>query len=160
MRIPFICVLVLLVGTAGAQSTNFSAGPQYLITTSSSMFLQPIATPSLNLEASLPPLPSLPDTGPVVVDQSYTTNPALENQADLFPIYYGYPRVSEIELPSQPLKSLPASISDTGSANVPNAMTLSVPNDDIGEAASYWRAHKIETIRLYSNMDIEKLPAS
>jgi hypothetical protein len=38
-----------LVGFSFAQDTNFSAGPQYLVTTGSPMLLRPIATPSLSL---------------------------------------------------------------------------------------------------------------
>jgi len=41
--------LLALVGLSFAQDTNFSAGPQYLVTTSSPMLLHAIATPSLSL---------------------------------------------------------------------------------------------------------------
>jgi hypothetical protein len=41
--------LLALVGFSFAQDTNFSAGPQYLVTTGSPMLLRPIATPSLSL---------------------------------------------------------------------------------------------------------------
>ncbi len=41
--------LLVLVGFSFAQETNFSAGPQYLVTTGSPMLLRPIATPSLSL---------------------------------------------------------------------------------------------------------------
>jgi len=41
--------LFVLVGFSFAQDTNFSAGPQYLVTTGSPMLLRPIATPSLAL---------------------------------------------------------------------------------------------------------------
>src|ERR1700757_277758 len=48
--LPFLA----LVGFSFAQDTNFSAGPQYLITTSSPMLLRPIATPSLSLGETQP----------------------------------------------------------------------------------------------------------
>jgi len=41
--------LLVLVGISFAQDTNFSAGPQYLVTTGSPMLLRPLATPSLSL---------------------------------------------------------------------------------------------------------------
>ena len=41
--------LLALVGFSFSQDTNFSVGPQYLVTTSSPMLLRPIATPSLSL---------------------------------------------------------------------------------------------------------------
>ena len=53
-------VFFALAGIGAAQDTNFSAGPQYLVTGSSPMFLRSIATPSMSLEPSLPGLPSLP----------------------------------------------------------------------------------------------------
>lgn len=51
---------LLLAGICAAQDTNFQLGPQYLITTGSTMLLHPIATPSLSLEPGLPPVPNAP----------------------------------------------------------------------------------------------------
>jgi hypothetical protein len=52
---PLLCVLVIsLAGLSFAQDTNFSAGPQYLVTSGSPMLMQPIATPSLSLNAPMP----------------------------------------------------------------------------------------------------------
>lgn len=44
-----LLVLLILVEISFAQDTNFSVGPQYLVTTGSTMLLNPIATPSLSL---------------------------------------------------------------------------------------------------------------
>lgn len=49
---------LLLAGICAAQDTNFQVGPQYLITTGSTMMFHPIATPSLSLEPALPPAPT------------------------------------------------------------------------------------------------------
>ena len=46
---PFLVLFVALVGISAAQETNFSVGPQYLITTGNALLLRPIATPSLSL---------------------------------------------------------------------------------------------------------------
>ena len=43
--------LLVLVGISFAQDTNFPVGPQYLVTTGSTMLLNPIATPSLSLSS-------------------------------------------------------------------------------------------------------------
>ncbi len=44
-----LLALLILVGISFAQDTNFLVGPQYLVTTSNTMLLRPIATPSLSL---------------------------------------------------------------------------------------------------------------
>jgi hypothetical protein len=41
------CLLLLLTAVSAAQETNFSVGPQYLMTSGSPLLAQPIATPSL-----------------------------------------------------------------------------------------------------------------
>lgn len=50
MRLNRAFVLLLVLGGVSlAQETNFSVGPQYLVTTGNPMLLGPIATPSLSL---------------------------------------------------------------------------------------------------------------
>src|ERR1700674_4397881 len=114
MRLAILfCLPLALVGISAAQDTNFAAGPQYLMASGSPMFAQPIATPSLSLETPLPGIPSLPAIGPAVESESFTTNPELRRQADLFPIYYGSPMISVVEITSAELpRELPASILD------------------------------------------------
>ena len=161
MRPALFFLPFALVALSIAQSTNFPAGPQYLITTGSPNLLRPLATPTLSLDSPLPPLPSLPEIGPSVAEAPYVSNPPLEGQADLFPIFYGYPRVNVVEIisPTHPL-DLPASITDVGTANVPSASVIDSLQPGIGEAAANWRASKPESRRLYSNADIEKLPTA
>ena len=90
------CLLLTVVGVSAAQDSNFPTGPQYLIT-GSSEFARSISTPTLSLNSPLPPIPDLPEIGPVIGEQPYITNPALAQQPDLFPIYYGYPMASVVE---------------------------------------------------------------
>src|SRR5690348_12148129 len=48
-RFSVLCTLILevaLFALAQNRETNFPVGPQYLVTTPSTLFLQPIATPS------------------------------------------------------------------------------------------------------------------
>jgi hypothetical protein len=90
---PFFCLLLVLAGTAIAQDTNFPVGPQYLITTSSSMMLHPIATPSLSLGEALPPPPVVN----AVETSSYETVPAsAPSETFLGGVYWGEHKPSEI----------------------------------------------------------------
>ena len=156
-----VCLMFALAGFAAAQDTNFAEGPQYLVTAPFPEFLHPISTPSLSLNAPLPPLPSPIQTGPLVTNQPYMANPVLENQPDLFPIYYGYPQIPVIELAeTEQTPELPASI--TGAGGVVDAESLrhfgyGVP---LGDTAAYWKAHKPHAPRVYTNADIQRLRPS
>jgi hypothetical protein len=162
------CLLCALAGTSAAQDTNFSAGPQYLITGGSPMFLHPIATPSLSLEPSVAEVQSLPQIGPVVEDQSFVVSPEPRRGADLFPIFYGSPTtetatsVVEITSAEAPL-SLPASITEVGVTGVVDAQSLrergyGVP---LGDTASFWKAHKPSAAHhVYTNAEVQRLHAS
>jgi hypothetical protein len=164
MRLAILsCLFFLLAGISAAQDTNFSAGPQYLITSSSPMFLHSIATPSLSLEPSLPEIQSLPQIGPTVEDQPFVANPELPRGADLFPIYYGSPVPSVVEITSTELpQELPASIVDAGVTGMTTAQSLrergyGVP---LGDTAAFWKAHKRPAAHVYTNADVQRLHAS
>jgi hypothetical protein len=161
MRSVWFCVPFLLAAFAVAQSTNFPVGPQYLITTSSPNLLRPLATPTLSLDLPLPPLPTLPEVGPAVEGVPYVSNSPVEGQGDLFPIFYGYPRLNVVEIisPGHSL-NLPASVADTGTANVPSASVLDGLQTSLGEAVANWKASRRIATRLYSNADVERLPAA
>jgi hypothetical protein len=162
------CLLIALAGISAAQDTNqdtsFSTGPQYLVTSGfSSLFNRPITTPSLSLGASLPEVQSLPAVGPVVENQPFVANFNLTRQADLFPIYYGAPVTSVVEITSaEPPRSLPASIVDSGVTGVTDAQSLrergyGVP---LGDTAAFWKAHKPRAPRVYTNADVQRLRPS
>jgi hypothetical protein len=161
MRLAGLLLLLCAVG-ATAQDTNFATGPQYLIPPDAT-FLRPISTPSLSLGTPLPPLPSEPETSQPVTNQAYVENPGLEHQADLFPIYYGYPRVSTIELTSpEETAPLPESLTNFGYAAVTDAQSLrelgyGIP---LGDAASYQKAHRLHAPRVFTNADIQRLHPS
>jgi hypothetical protein len=57
-RTQLLIFFVVFAGFCVAQDTEFPVGPQYLITTSSSMLLHPIATPSLSLGEAPPATPA------------------------------------------------------------------------------------------------------
>lgn len=158
-----LCLSVAIAGISAAQDTNFPVGPQYLMNFGSPLFAGPIATPSLSLDAPLPGIPKLPAIGPEVVDQSYLGNPELQHQANLFPVYYGYPMISVVEITSTDLpRELPASITDVGVIGMTTAESLrergyGVP---IGYAASFWKTHRPHAKRVYTNADIQRLHLS
>jgi len=161
-QVFLLLMLLSLLGISAAQDTNFSQGPQYLAT-GDATFSHPISTPICSLDAPLPPVPSLPQIGPPVSDQPYVSNPDLRHEANLFPIYYGYPMIPVIELaggePSQPL---PASITGVGYTVIADPQTLRELGYGVtvGEAASYWKAHKPRVNHVYTNADIERLHRS
>jgi hypothetical protein len=167
------CLLSLCVSLTGitaaqnalsGQDTNFSAGPQYLITSDfSPLFARPIATPSISLGAPLPEIASLPVIGPVIENQPIAPSSESPRQPDLFPIYYGPPVTNVVEITSAELPpSLPASIVDTGVTGIADAQSLrergyGVP---LGDTAAFWKAHKPHASRVYTNADVQRLRPS
>ena len=162
MRLAGLLLLpIVFTGISLAQSTDFSVGPQYLITSPEPQFLRPIATPSLSLDAPLPPMPELPPIGPAVANQPYVSNPELQHQPDLFPIYYGYPPLPIVELASTtPTQEPRSSINNTGYLNVPSAQSLQSTGlgPTLAQAATYSKAHKKPPTRVYTNEDLRQLP--
>jgi hypothetical protein len=157
------CLLLVLAGITAAQDTNFSVGPQYLMTSGSPLFAQPIATPSLSLEAPLPGIPSLPQVGPAVENEPFVANPELRRQADLFPVYYGYQPISDVEITSaQPTIALPASILDSGVTGMTTVQSLRLRGYGVplGDTAAFWKSHRPHAIRVYTNADVQRLHAS
>jgi len=156
-------LLVVLAGISAAQDTDFSVGPQYLVTSGSPLFARPIATPSLSLSAPLPGIPPLPEIGPAVENQPFVANSELRHEPDLFPVYYGYRPVSVVEITSaEPPRELPASITNVGVIGMTDAQSLrergyGVP---VGDTASFWKTHKPHAPRVYTNADVQRLHQS
>ena len=156
-----LLILFAAVGFAGAQDTNFATGPQYLVT-GDAMFLHSISTPSLSLNTPLPELPSEPETAQPATNAAYVQNPGLEQQADLFPIYYGYTTVNVVELASpETTPTIPESLSNFGyvatDAQALRHLGYGIP---LGDVASYWKTHKPSVPRVYTNADIQRLHQS
>src|SRR5580692_4646860 len=86
--------------------TNFSAGPQYLMNSSSPNLLRPIATPSLSLSAPLVAVPTAsPEEGS---GEPHTPAfPDLQTQSQIDRIYWGVsgiPNRQVAETPSQAIE--------------------------------------------------------
>lgn len=157
------CATVLLAGICVAQSTNFPAGPQYLITSDSPYFLHSIATPSLSLQAPLPEFQPLPQIGPAVESEPIAANAGGPQEPNLFPIYYGSHEATVIEISSaEPPRELPASILDNGVTGVTDVQSLRERGYgvSIGDTASFWKARKPHAPRVYTNADIQRLHQS
>lgn len=157
-----LSLFAILAGFCAAQDTTFAAGPQYLITTGNPMFLHSIATPSMSLDAPIPGTASLPQIGPPVVDQPYSSLQQSDLEPDLFSIYYGYQRVMVIELTGEPPRELPPSINDTGYVAITDAQALRQMGygETAADAASYWKTHRRTPAHVYTNTDIQRLPKS
>jgi hypothetical protein len=150
-----VSVLVVLSGIAVAQETNFSAGPQYLSITGATM-LRSIGTPSFSIDAPLAAVTELPQIGPTVSEQSYVANPVLEHQANLFPIYYGYPEIPVVELVNtESTPELPPSITgEESQLTTAEALEHRGYGETVGEAAAYWKTRPSSTRHVYTNADI------
>ncbi|HYM74630.1 MAG TPA: hypothetical protein VE377_01525 [Candidatus Dormibacteraeota bacterium] len=157
----FVLFLVLSAVSL-AQDTNFPVGPQYLITTGSTLFLHPIATPSLSLSEGLPAVtaPAEPAPAPSTSPSAVQT-PSL---TDFSRIYWGSGNApeptSEIEINSAALpRNLPASLFDSGVTGMTDASSLRQRGYGVtlGEVAVYWKSHKRQAPRVFTNADVVRL---
>ena len=95
MRLQALPLLLLLVAVSSfAQDTNFSTGPQYLVTSENAMFLRSIATPSLNLSAQ-----TLAGTTEVPSPVEIPALASAENTVYLHDVYWGEHRPEESFVP-------------------------------------------------------------
>ena len=168
MRVSLNLILLLLsaLGMASGQDTNFSTGPQYLMTYGSPMFARPISTPSLSLSG--PPLEAGASnaTGVLIAGaDDHSVLPPLAvalPQIDLLPILYGAPPVNVVEISfsesETPLSPLPASILDIGVLQIVTADSLRERGYGIAIAeAANSKARIRRATRIYTNADIDRL---
>jgi len=166
------CFLLFLIGSAVAQDTNFAAGPQYLLS-GSPLLAHSIATPTLSLDAPLPPVEAVSISVPeAATGVPFATNPQLEHQADLIPIYYGVDNhygvstaVVQISFPegaAESLAALPSSIVESGVTELVDAQALRMRGHGVtvAEAAAYWKTHKLPARRNFTNEDVKRLHAA
>jgi len=85
---------LVLVGITIAQDTNFSLGPQYLVTTASPMLLRPIVTPSLSLGETQLVTANLAATDTVAEQESSST--AAPSGTFLGMVYWGEHKASDL----------------------------------------------------------------
>ena len=167
MRFHIFCCLLVLVGVSAAQDSNFAVGPQYLMNYGSPIFAQPIATPSLSLDTPVVASETISeDNVPAPDNETVAAISEFLSQVDLFPIYYGTPRVSVIELSfrepgerSASLHPLPISFSESGVVEITDMQSLRLRGYGVTlpEAAAYWKAQHVSLPRVYTNADTERL---
>jgi len=160
------CTLIALsaLGTAFAQDTNFATGPQYLMNYGSPLFAHPISTPTMSLSGPPPQVGASNATeGLIVGADNQTETPLPHPQANLFPIYYGAPPSSVVEISFAEAQtsptSLPASILDTGVWQVTTAQALRERGYGVTlqEAATLAKSRARHAKHVYTNDDITRL---
>jgi hypothetical protein len=160
-----LCLLLALVGLSAAQDTNFPAGPQYLITPGlSPLFMRPIATPSLSLDAP-PPTPSpVTEITAKADEQTYEVVSTIldeQRQTGLLSIYYGLPQVSVAAIAlGEPVEvSRPVNIPNPGVVEFTSVKALHERGYGVtlAEAAARSKAHKVSARHVYTNEDLERL---
>ena len=157
-RFSVLCMLLLevaLLASAQSRETSFPVGPQYLVTTPSTLFLQPIATPSASAAQMLGMVS--PQTGqaePITINGEWANLPA---------IFWGWTSPGQTTLwtvfsPSLP-SGLPAGFLDLGvSAIVTDEWLREFQrNSSVAEASRYWKTNTNRAARLYTNADIARL---
>jgi hypothetical protein len=169
MRVCFCFTLFLLlaIGMASGQDTNFSTGPQYLMNYGSPLFAGPISTPSMSLSG--PPIETgaRNATGVLIAGAAddYVLPPlavALP-KIDLFPIFYGDAPVNVVEITFREsdasLSRIPDSLLDAGVGQMTTAQALRDRGYGVTlvEAAASGKAHMRHAARVYTNADIDRL---
>lgn len=170
MRVPFLCtLLVLSVGFAVGQDTNFATGPQYLRNSSSPFLARSISTPSLSLSGPTLETGASNATGILAAgadDRTISVPEAVAVPAiDLFPIFYGDHTSQAIESSSaqsssvQPSSEIPASIreSEVTQINTPQSLQQRGYEVTLAAAAARSKAAAGRPSRVYTNADIERL---
>jgi len=172
MRITACLLLVLILAAfSAAQSTDtsFSVGPQYLITTNSTLFLQPIATPSLSLEPASPvPVTMQANPGTDVTLSAPTS--AVQSQPDISRILWGndwvdyvtgVKRASVIEIDGNANPKIPSSLFDTGVTGMTDAQALRGAGYGLtlGEVSTVQKSRP-HASHVYTNADVQRLHGS
>jgi hypothetical protein len=197
---PLLLQLIVLVGVSAAQETNFTVGPQYLVTVENTMLLRPIATPSLSLSGG-----GLAGTSEVPRPVEVPTFAPDETVVYLQNVYWGEHHPEEvfsrrleppsmtpeqtagymnfvanqtaavqtesaetqeesvgpqvIELTGGPMPAnLPSSIFDVGVTGMTDPQSLLQRGHglSLGEVAAYWKAHKRQAPRVFTNQDMHR----
>jgi hypothetical protein len=150
-------------GSARAQDTNFSTGPQYLMTFGSRIFAQSIATPSLTWDNATPfgtTSSSITESAPEEFYQAVASNLDAQRQTALMSIYYGPPAAASApptEGSEEPTTG--TATVEVGIASVPDAQTLRRRGYGVTlpEAASLLRTGAARANHVYTNDALERL---
>jgi hypothetical protein len=179
MRVIFGCafVAIFVAGIALSQDTNFSNGPQYLLSSvpdarsaSSNFFVRSISTPSMSLSGPALEVGASNATSDLNAGAEAQTIALPEAvalpKADLSSINYGVPTANLIEI-SFPVASstsiagaeIPQSILDIGVGRIVETQDLREGEygGTLPEAVAHGKKHVRRATRIYTNADIERL---
>jgi hypothetical protein len=162
----FTLLMLSAIGAALGQDTNFATGPQYLVI-GSPIFARPISTPSLSLSGPALEVGASSATAGLAAGASIRTVPPPSADAlpavNFFPIYYGPPPASFIEISFSSSKAspgeLPPSLLDTGVWQLTSAQILRERGYGVTlpEAAAYQKLQPRHASRVYTNADLDRL---
>jgi hypothetical protein len=162
----FTLLALSMIGTAFGQDTNFATGPQYLAM-GSPLFARPISTPSLSLSGPALEAGARSATAGLTAGAGIRTVPPPSADAlpavNFFPIYYGPPPASVIEIRSSSSiaspRELPPSLLDSGVWQVSSAQILRERGYGVllPEAAAYQKSQARHAHRVYTNADLDRL---
>lgn len=158
--------ILALIGNCSAQETNFSQGPEYLMNYGDPHFLHPIQTPSLDLSVPRAESPNAPVTEHTGEPDAPGFDGVLQNEPQVDAVYYGA-TPSGVPIPSTVvIEGTPAEPSASGPVLF-NAGVTAMTSDmelrhegyglSLAQYAAYWRGHKPQHVRVYTNADIARL---
>jgi hypothetical protein len=157
----FAAAILIFAGICSAQDTNSSQDSSY-----GPHFQHPLETPSLDLSAPKSQSPNAPATEHTGVPDSPAFG-GLENQSQVDEVYYGS-QSSGTPLPPTVAEFVPvepAAPPASGSFNVgvsaianPSGLRDQGYGVSLAQAAAYWRLHKTQVVRTYTNADTARLP--
>jgi hypothetical protein len=154
--------ILVLAAICSAQDTNSqesSYGPR---------FLHPLETPSLDLSAPKSESPNAPPTEHSGVPDSPGFG-GLENQLQVDEVYYGV-QPSGLPIPPTGLEFVPVEPAAPSASGIFNVGVTAIADPSwlqeqgygvsLAEAAAYWRSHRPQVVRTYTNADVERLQGS
>ncbi len=153
---------LIFVGICAAQDTTLSPDSSY-----GPRFQHPLETPSLNLSAPRSESPNAPATEHTGVPDAPAFG-GLQNQSQVDEVYYGVspsglPTAPTVEfVPVQPVAPSAYGSFDAGVVAIasPSSLHDQGYGVSLADAAAYWRSHKPQVVRTYSNADINSLSGS
>lgn len=158
-----VSATLVFVGICAAQDTNSSQDQSY-----GPHFQHPLETPSLDLSAPRSASPNAPPTEHTGVPDSPGFG-GLQNQFQVDQVYYGV-QPSSLPIPPTVVEFVPVEPPSSPSAGIFNVGVGAITNPSslrdqgygvsLAQAAAYWRSHKPQAVRTYTNADIARLQGS
>lgn len=166
----FTFVALTVIGNVFAQDSAVGAGPQYLQNSGSTQFARPISTPSMSLSGPALTVGASNATEGLIAGaetRNVEVTPAVSlPPIDLFPVFYGDPRVVAIEseVPAANATAPPeppsySSLHDTGvgETTTPHSLRAQGYGVTLAQGSALGKAEASHGSRLYTNADIDRM---